>query len=670
MTPAPGSRATRAREARDSDRYKTNRSRKGLQDMQNGTASTGGSDMSWARAIILATGFFFISAIYLGQVPAFFSLAYTQAQLHTASQTTLTLGLLAVGLALIAITASFLYDPKPVLGIFPALFGLIGLGLAGIGVLGMLFVFVSGHHFFPEQTVTLSNGNVILNNWPDPSHGWFLNPAWFQPESVDIGAVAFVAFITGMGILAYAALYYPWRNGKLTPVVTAFITRLAVGVAGALLLAYLTVYTFSPNLTVKTYGSGAIENVILVAALGLVLFALQVWLLQVMTAPGNRQRYMPSMYLHGVMLLGNVAVPLLAIFVVLYPVVNWMYNTHFMGDYWVQCAIKVSIPDSCTFTPDIGYIIAGIVSGMLFTFMIAAGYLWNRKPAFVKLGSTFAFVYAAIAVIATHDTSDPNHPNQLPVSLMLAIGIAILGVIWTIATQREFVPQAARNVALGCTGQWLVMGTLLFIYLAAFGLFSYPQFFDTEQNLISAQGPTALHDAYWVLLIAGGLAAMQFAFLSRRDKLGSIRKMALWAILIGGTMEVAASVHFNLSVGSGFNPGDNPVNIAYLIGVIIEAIGILIAAYGAITTRSMGLFFANVAFTFIGLVGAITTHALGGGHDDVVVAFSIIGGIGAILYTIYGQDAPDRLLARFLNRNVPRTPAVRPPAATSPEMSE
>jgi hypothetical protein len=648
----------------------TNRSRKGLQHMQNGTASTGGSDMSWARAIVLATGFFFISAIYLGQIPAFFSLAYTQAQLHTASQATLSLGLLAAGLALIAITASFIYDPKPLSPLLPPLFGLIGVGLAGIGVIGMGFVFLTGHHFFPDQTVTVVNGNINTNNWPDPSHGWFLNQYWFQPQSVDIGSVSFIAFITGMGMLTYALLYYPWRNGKLTPVVTAFIMRLAVGAAGVLLLAYLTVFTFSPNLTVKTYGSGAIENVILVLALGLVLFALQVWMLQVMTAPGNRQRYMPSMYLHGVMLLGNVAVPLLGIFVVLYPVVNWMYNTHFMGDYWVQCAIKVSVPDSCTFTPDIGYIIAGIVGGMLFTFLIAAGYLWNRKPAFVKLGSTFAFVFAAIAVVATHDTSDPNHPNQLPVSLMLAIGIAILGVIWTVATQREFVPQAARNVALGCTGQWLVMGTLLFIYLAAFGLFSYPQFFDTEQNLISAQGPNALHDAYWVLLIAGGLAAMQFAFLSRRDKLGSIRKMALWAILIGGTMEVVASVHFNLSVG--FNPtdGGNPVNVAYFAGVIIEAVGILIALYGALATKSIGLAIANATFAFIGIVGAFTTHALGGGHDDVVVAFSIIGCIGAILYTIYGQDAPDRLLARFLNRNQALIATAHPPAATQLHLEE
>ena len=43
----------------------------------------------------------------------------------------------------------------------------------------------------------------------------------------------------------------------------------------------------------------------------------------------------------------------------------------------------------------VGAISIYLEMGMLFTFMIAAGYLWNRKPAFVKLGMVFAFVYAA-----------------------------------------------------------------------------------------------------------------------------------------------------------------------------------------------------------------------------------------------------------------------------------
>jgi hypothetical protein len=635
--------------------------------MQNGLSRAGGGDMSWARAIILATGFFFISAIYLGQIPAFFGLAYTQAQLHTASQATLTLGLLALGIALIALTASFLYDPKPLTRLFPPLFGLVGLGLAGVGSLGMLFVLVTGHHYFPDQTISQApGGGTITTNWPDPSHGWFLSPTWFQPQSVDIGAISFVAFITGMGILTYVALYFPYSRGKLTPAVTALITRLFVGIAAALMLAYLTIYTFSASATTKSAAGGAIENIVLVLALGMVLFALQVWLLQVMTAPGNRQRFMPSLYLHAVQLIASVAVPLLVIFVVLYPVVNWMNSVNLSDGYWVECAIKTDIPDSCTFTPYIGYIIEGIVSGMFFTFLIAAGYLWNRKPAFVKLGMTFAFVFAALAVIATHD----SNPANLPVALVLGIGIAILGTIWTITTQREFVLAAARNVTLGCTGQWLVMGTLLFIYLAGFGLFSYPQFFDTEQNLIIQQGGTALHDAYWVILIAGGLAAMQFAFLTRRDALGNIRKLALWLVLIGAGMEIAASVHFNPGAGIDLSNGGNPVNFAYYFGILIELLGILVGWYGALSTRGFGLLVTSFATTFAGAALAIFFAVLPTPHYDVMVAFTVLAGLGTILYAIYGKDAPDPQLARFMGRaSAPHTTTATP-ATTEPGLPE
>src|SRR6185437_10601229 len=186
--------------------------------MQKAMSRGGGGGMSWARAIILATGFFFISVIFLGQIPAFFSLAYTQAQLHTASQATLSLGLLAVGISLIAITTSFLFDPKPLARLVPAVFGLIGLGLSGLGVLGLGFVTVTRHQFFPDQTVVKVAGGTQTINWPDPAHGWFLNQYWFQPQSVDIGALSFISLFTGLGILSYVVLYRFHSQGKITPV--------------------------------------------------------------------------------------------------------------------------------------------------------------------------------------------------------------------------------------------------------------------------------------------------------------------------------------------------------------------------------------------------------------------------------------------------------------------
>ena len=614
---------------------------KGMQQtMQHTMNRDGGGPMSWPRALVLATGFFFISVIFLGQIPSFFSLVFTQATLHTMSQSMLSLGLLSVGIALIAITASFLYDPKPLSRLFPPLFGLIGLVIMAAGVAAMFFVLTSGHEFFPDQTIVHTAAGLQQVNWPDPGHGWFLNQYWFQPQSVDIGAIGFVALVTGGGVLSYALLYYPYSRGQLTPAVTSLLTRASVGIAGALVLAYLTVYTFSASATTKQNAGGWWENIILAVALVLVLFALQVWLLPVMTAPGNRQKFMPNFYLHGVMLLTNVAAPLLALFVVVYPVVNWAYGLDLTNGYWVQCAVKSDIPNSCTFTPYVGYIVAGVVSGMLFTFMIAAGALWKSKPGFVRLGSTFAFVFASLALVATH----LNLPAETPIALVLGIGVAVLGLIWTIATQREFVPVAARNVALGCTGQWLVWGTALFIYLAGFALFSFPSFLDTEQNLIVFQGQNTIHDAYWALLLMTALGAMQFAFLSRRDSLGSIRKLALWSVLIGAGIQITGAIHMNLADATNLS---NPL---YSWGVGIVAFGVLVGAWGAIQTGSMQWLVVSVATVIIGIAGALFTTTLTHPPYDVMTFFTIFMGVGAVIYTIYGKDAPDPRIARVLRR--------------------
>jgi len=629
--------------------------------MQQTTARTGGGDMSWPRAVILATGFFFISAIYLGQIPSFFSLVFTQANLHTMSQSMLTLGLLTVGLALIAIAISFMYDPKPVLPIFPPLFGLIGLGILGAGAVGVLFVLTTGHQYFPDQTIQRVNGNAHITNWPNPDHGWFLDPKWFQPQSVDIGAVSFVALMIGGGLLSYALLYYPWSRGKLTPALTNWVARLCAVGAGAFVLAYLTAYTFNPGATTNSFLAGVVENFFLGLALGLVLFALQLWLLPVMTAPGNRQKYMPNMYLHGVMLLTNVAAPLLTIFVVVYPLVNLLQSVDLSHGYWVQCAVKTSIPDSCTFTSYMGYIVAAVVSGMLFTFMIAAGYLWKRKPGFVKSGSTFAFVFAALAVVSTH-MSVNNKVSGTPIALALAVGIVIMGLIWTIATEREFLAADQRSYALGCTGQWLMWGTLLFVYMGAFAFFSYPNFLDTEGNLIVTQGPHTLHDAYWVMLLCGGLAAIHFAFLMRRQAIGNVRKSALWFVLLGAGLQVTAAISLRPNHGLGFDfaSGDSYANLIYWGGVAVEVLGILAAAYGGVASGGMRWTLTTFVFVFIGIVGFAYTMVPGNQWPDVLVAFSIIAGVGPILYAIYGKDAPAPVVGRM-----GRVPQARMPLATT-----
>ena len=309
------------------------------------------ADMSWARAMVLATGFFFISVIYLGQIPSFFELAATQATLSIFEQSMLNLGLLALGIALMGLTVSMLYDPKPVARIFVLAFGAAGAGLAVVGAGLMGFVYTSGHKYFPDQTVVGSGNNAKTINWPDVSHGWFLHQAWFQAKSVDIGAVGFIALFTGLGILSYAALSGLHQSGKLDGPLRTLLVQVSGGGAAALVFAFLTYYSFN-HVTLATplgtsplaFGGNLIQNVLLGAALGLVLFALQVWLLPVMTAPVNRQRFMPANYLHAAMLLGNVAAPLLGLFVILYPLVNLLSNILPTDNWFVQCSVASQIP--------------------------------------------------------------------------------------------------------------------------------------------------------------------------------------------------------------------------------------------------------------------------------------------------------------------------------------
>lgn len=617
------------------------------------TATRDPGEMSWARAIVLATGFFFLAAIYLGQIPGFYQLASTQATLGLFSQVLLTTALLSGGLALIGITATFLYDPKPLSRIFPLLFGLLGVGLMAAGGALLAFVLVSGHHFLPDQTISTPTPGqpAVVTNWPNPNQSYLFNSIWFQPQSIDLGAVGFVLLMTGGGVFGFAALYGPHSKGKLTGPLRSLLMQLSIGIAAALLLAFLTMYTFAPDITIHSWANGAIYNIALGAALSLVLFATQLWLLPVMTERKNRARFMPALYLHSVMLLGNITVPLLGVFVALYPLVTLLQNLNFLNGYFVQCSSKTAIPASCTFTSYSGYLIAAIVSGMFFTFMLIAGYLWTKKPAFVRLGSLFGYVFAALAVVATHTgaSSSTVWPNSVPVAMALAVGVAILGLVWMVTTQREFVPASAMQANLGCVGQWLVMGSALLIYIAAFAFFSFPTFVETEGNLVITPGHATIHDAYWVLLIAGGLAALCVAFLIRRQPMGQIRKLAMWLVLIGGTLQIGASIHFNLQA-------QNDANYPFYLGVFIEVLGIVAGLWGALMTSNQGgrRWFALSIFTIaIGGLGLLFLIVYSSTLYELYVAAMIFMALGTMVYAIMGADPPDVFIARSATTALP-----------------
>ncbi len=271
----------------------------------------------------------------------------------------------------------------------------------------------------------------------------------------------------------------------------------------------------------------------------LALFGLEVWLLPVMTA--NRQQFMPAVYLHGVVgLIGMVAVPLLIIWVVLYPVVNLIHNLD-SAQFFVQCSQKTEIPTSCTFTPFSGYIICAIVFTNLFAILVAGLYFWSTRRNTVVLGGTLALIFVAIAPLVIHlDLS-----TQIPIGILLALGIIVLAFVYTWATQREFAPTAPQQ--LGCAGQWLVLGTLLLFLLMGFAFFSLPLYLRAGvwPDVLLSAGAGGLHDAWWMLLLMGGLGLYQLVVLMRRryHPMGNWRKFGLWVIAIALVLMVTAGIN-------------------------------------------------------------------------------------------------------------------------------
>jgi hypothetical protein len=97
--------------------------------------------------------------------------------------------------------------------------------------------------------------------------------------------------------------------------------------------------------------------------------------------------------------------------------------------------------------------------------------------------------------------------------MMLCVAILILAAVWTAVSRGEFAVVGENK--LGCLGQWLVVGTCLFVYLAAFAFFSIPSFNaeETPPNIPFVPGGTS--DAFVMLVILGLLAGIQFFFLTR-----------------------------------------------------------------------------------------------------------------------------------------------------------
>jgi hypothetical protein len=610
--------------------------------------------MSWARAVVIATGFFFITAILVGQLPSYFFTISTLSTLARFEQGTLNLGLLAVGFGTIALEIAFLYDPKPLLP-WP-LFAVVGLASAVVGLYMDWQVYIGIHGTNPltsqpgwaEFLTTAVRQSASGNNvyWPNPSQGYLFNPAWFQQGSVDLSSVGMIAILIGLGIFLVAVLNPFTLRGRLTGPLHSLLIRFSIGLALVLVALFLTIQTFAnPNSdfffvkgVTATGGLGWVpgpaSDIMLFIALCLAMGALLLWLLPVMVSA--RQRFMPSVYLHGVVgLLGFVGVPLLILWAIVYPLVNLVQSVD-TQEIFVQCSLKNEIPASCTFTPYTGYVICAIVFTMTFGLLFAGLYFWSTRRDMVVLGGTIGMLYLAIAVTIVH----VDDPAQLPMGLIIATGIAVVAFFWTWGTQREFAPTQAQQ--LGCVGQWLVLGTLLLIYLFGFAVFSMPNFFETEAlALFYIPGPGQLHDAFWAMLLMGGLAALQFVVLVRRRPMSNLRKFAMWVMLVAVALFIIASIQgFHrdiLQLGVNAMEGSDAV---FVTGICFEIVGFLVALYGAYRARGLISFWPVVimGMALIGVFLAVAVYSFTAAYPELIVFAFVLAMVGALGYTAAGPD--------------------------------
>jgi hypothetical protein len=238
-----------------------------------------------------------------------------------------------------------------------------------------------------------------------------------------------------------------------------------------------------------------------------------------------RKKTMAPLYAVGALGLAQFGAIFLVLWIVAYPLVAWIHTWSFIGlnDYLTVCSNINAIPASCTFSAQAGYIVDAIITTTFLVALLGAPWVWKNNRNLVIIGSFVTLWAIAAATFMLH-----TGPDKLLVAMVLTIGMLVLAAIWTSVARREFAVVGENN--LGCLGQWLVMGTCLFIYLGAFAFFSLPVWSpETETNINFVAGqfiappppsateaaPIPVADAIVMLVIMGIIAAVQFYFLTR-----------------------------------------------------------------------------------------------------------------------------------------------------------
>lgn len=478
--------------------------------------------ISWARAMIFAVGFFFIAALLIGQIPSYINLQMTSSSLTGFEQGVLALGVICVATFVIVQVIVMLFDPKPIIP--PILVSVLGLGIGVLGLALLLWAAYTGNQYFPAPNVTW---NPVLGG----------NVLWLEPAAVDFVMLGSVIMAVGIGMVFYSILAIrEQRNPDRSDPGTTPAIRTMITIGIVLLIAFMILYTFVTDQTLAAmvypqcptainaakgcpgpvtglFIVDTVLNVILAVAIFCTLGAFALRLHYLMRPV--RKRTMSGLYMVGITVAQVGAICLLAWFLI-YPLIDWMHSWTLigLGNYLTVCGKKSVIPGSCGFSQQAGYIIDAVITTNNFVLLMVAIYFWKAKRNLVVIASLTTVAVLALATLVTH-----MHPDELLIAYIISGGALVLAAVWTSVARREFAVVGESN--LGCLGQWLVIGTCLFIYLAAFAFFSIPGFRETNPNIPFVPGGglnagiTNSINAVVVIVLIGLLAAVQFYFLTR-----------------------------------------------------------------------------------------------------------------------------------------------------------
>ncbi|GLV59900.1 hypothetical protein KDH_67240 [Dictyobacter sp. S3.2.2.5] len=447
--------------------------------------------MSWARAMIFAIGFFLLAAILVGQIPGYVYNAMTASSLVEFERGTFSLGLICLACFAVIMVIEFLFDPKPVIS--PVLMAGVGAIITIVGLAITVAVSVTGYQSFPSATTSIA---PLLG-------GKFL---WFQPNAIDLIAVGLIILFVGLATVFYSVLAMgERRNPDRRDLGTTPAIRIMLIISSLLLIFFVYCYNYNPL-------PASVQSVVLNIVLGVSVFlALGAFALRLhyLMRPA-RKNTMAGLYAVGALGLAQTGALLLVFWLVAYPLLTFLHPLPVLGPYLTNCTRASVIPGSCSFSQDAGYIIDAVITSSFFGAMLAAIWAWKSNRNMVVVGGVVITAVIALTALVMHTSA-----TALPTAMMLCAAILIVATVWSMAARREFAVVGESN--LGCLGQWLVVGTCLFIYLSAFAFFSMANFAaeETPPNIPNPINTAGATDSFVMFALFAVLGAIQFFFLAR-----------------------------------------------------------------------------------------------------------------------------------------------------------